>query len=112
MNHVFQPITSVSNPLIKTLRALDRKKTRNETGLFLAEGTRLVQQGLENGWELDTLVASQDGLERPQIRAIAEQALETGARVIEARACGSLQATPSQLGSSGKGWGRGLDFAL
>lgn len=78
-----QPITSVSNPLIKTLRALDRKKTRSETGLFLAEGTRLVQQGLENNWHLDTLVVSQAGLERPHIRAIVELALQAGTRVIE-----------------------------
>ena len=84
MSQNFQSITSVSNPLIKTLRALDRKKTRAETGLFLAEGTRLVQQGLENGWEIDTLVASQFALDRDHIRELARQADQAGARVIEA----------------------------
>lgn len=84
MNQDFQSITSVSNPLIKKLRALDRKKTRHETGLFLAEGTRLVQQGLENGWQIDTLVASQFGLAREHILALAKSAQERGARVIEA----------------------------
>lgn len=84
MKQDFQPITSISNPLIKTLRALDRKKTRLETGLFLAEGARLVQQGLENGWEVETLIASQEGLERAHIYDIATQAQEAGARVIEA----------------------------
>ena len=84
MTYVFEPITSVSNPLIKTLRALDRKKTRNETGLFLAEGTRLVQQGLENGWEIDTLIASQFALARDHIRDIADIAGAAGARLIEA----------------------------
>lgn len=84
MNPVFQPITSVSNPLIKTLRALDRKKTRQETGLFLAEGTRLVQQGLDNGWQIDTLIGAQAGLERAHVRAIAQAAEKAGARLIEA----------------------------
>jgi len=84
MTQVFEPITSVSNPLIKKLRALDRKKTRNETGLFLAEGARLVQQGVENGWEIDTLVASEFMLDRDHIQAIAESAGRAGARLIEA----------------------------
>lgn len=84
MTQVFEPITSVSNPLIKTLRALDRKKTRNETGLFLAEGARLVQQGLENGWDIDTLIVSQFGLERDHVKEIAQAAEAAGARLIEA----------------------------
>ena len=84
MSTDFETITSVSNPLIKTLRALDRKKTRGETGLFLAEGARLVQQGLKNGWQIDTLIASQFGLERAHVREIASKAKSAGARVIEA----------------------------
>lgn len=84
MSTEFESITSVSNPLIKTLRALDRKKTRAETGLFLAEGTRLVQQGLENGWQADTVIASEFALQRPHLRDIANQARAAGARIIAA----------------------------
>ena len=46
MKPEFDHITSASNPLIKQLRSLERKKGRNETGLFLAEGVRLVEQAL------------------------------------------------------------------
>jgi TrmH family RNA methyltransferase len=35
-------ITSASNPQIKLLKSLHLKKARSETGLFLAEGARLV----------------------------------------------------------------------
>ena len=84
MSDEFQKITSVSNPLIKSLRGLDRKKNRNEAGLFLAEGARLIQQGLENGWQISTLVASPFGLQRDHIRSLANAALASGARVIEA----------------------------
>lgn len=86
MTQNFETITSVSNPLIKTLRALDRKKIRKETGLFLAEGARLVQQGLENDWDIDTLIASESGLERDHIQALAVRAQKAGARIIQAPA--------------------------
>ncbi|MEM9740965.1 MAG: RNA methyltransferase, partial [Pseudomonadota bacterium] len=62
-----EQITSPSNPRVKALRALERKKNRAETGLFLAEGPRLVQQGLERGWHLKTLAVAQDSLNRPHI---------------------------------------------
>ena len=38
MKAEFDHITSASNPSVKRLRSLERKKGRNETGLFLAEG--------------------------------------------------------------------------
>ena len=51
-------ITSFSNPLVKRMRSLERKKARAETGLFLAEGVRLISQGLSNGWIADTIMVS------------------------------------------------------
>lgn len=40
-------ITSPSNPLIKDIRALEMRKRRKETGLFLVEGLRSVLEGIE-----------------------------------------------------------------
>ena len=37
-------ITSVSNPSIKALRGLHERKHRRQTGLFLAEGIRIVTE--------------------------------------------------------------------
>lgn len=76
-------ITSISNPLIKTLRGLDRKKNRSETGLFLAEGTRLVMQGIENGWEADTLVCASSMLMRPIVSDLIDLAQSRGTRVVQ-----------------------------
>lgn len=76
-------ITSAGNPLIKTLRALDRKKTRLETGLFLAEGMRLIEQALNQNWQVETLVLSASGLERDHIKALAERAEAQGARIVQ-----------------------------
>ena len=76
-------ITSASNPLIKTLRGLDRKKNRSETGLFLAEGTRLVLQGFENGWQADTLICASAMLDRPLVANLVERAQTQGTRIVQ-----------------------------
>ena len=49
-------ITSLTNPVVKDLRALHMKKEREESGLFLAEGLKLVTDALEVGWPIRTLV--------------------------------------------------------
>ena len=76
-------VSSSANPLIKTLRGLERKKVRSETGLFLAEGTRLVEQGLQAGWQLDALVVSTSGAERDFVKALIARARAGGARTIQ-----------------------------
>lgn len=75
-------ISSAANPLIKSLKSLERKKGRAETGLFLAEGARLVEQGLTQGWDLDALVVAASMAERPHLAALARQAQDSGARVV------------------------------
>ena len=77
-----ETLTSPSNPLIKTLKGLERKKERQATGLFLAEGARLVEQGLANGWQPDTLVVAAAVAERPHIAALADRAAGAGARIV------------------------------
>lgn len=77
-----ETLTSPANPLIKTLKSLERKKERQATGLFLAEGARLVEQGLANGWQPDTLVVAAAVADRPHIAALAERAEAAGARVV------------------------------
>lgn len=53
-----QQITAVSNPRIKSIRALSMKKTRDETGTFLVEGMKLVRDAFDGGWVIKTLVYS------------------------------------------------------
>lgn len=79
-----ETITSPTNPLVKSLRALDRKKARAESGLFLAEGARLVEQGLMQGWKADTVLVSQTAQDRDYISAIMDKAEAAGARIVEA----------------------------
>lgn len=92
MNETFDPITSASNPSIKLLRSLERKKGRNETGLFLAEGARLIEQALSQGWQVETLVVSNSGAEREYVSKLAQRAKLQGARLIQVpdRLAGSI----------------------
>ncbi len=78
----FETITSASNDLIKTLKSLERKKARSETGLFLAEGVRITAEGLTRGWTPAAVVVATGLAERPQIAALARDALAKGARVV------------------------------
>ncbi|MEL6955475.1 MAG: RNA methyltransferase [Pseudomonadota bacterium] len=79
-----EQISSPANPRVKTLRALERKKTRLETGLFIAEGPRLVQQGLDRGWHLDTLAVAEASLTLPHIDELVRAAISAGAFVFSA----------------------------
>ncbi len=85
-------ITSASNPLIKQLRSLERKKGRNETGLFLAEGARLIEQALAQNWDLETLVISNSGADRDFVRHLVHRAKQQGARIVQVpdRIAGSI----------------------
>ncbi len=49
-------ITSLSNPLIKQVRALHQKKGRSESGLFLVEGIHHVGEAVSAGWDVETVL--------------------------------------------------------
>jgi TrmH family RNA methyltransferase len=52
-------ITSAQNPTIKFIRALERKKNRQETGLFVAEGARALERARLAGITPDYVLATQ-----------------------------------------------------
>tara|TARA_R110000796_G_scaffold160476_1_gene277312 strand:- start:1221 stop:2033 length:813 start_codon:yes stop_codon:yes gene_type:complete len=82
MTRQLETISSASNPLIKSLKSLERKKGRAETGLFLAEGARLIGQGLANGWKADSLIVAASMADRPHLAELIRQAEASGARVV------------------------------
>ncbi|GAB4526110.1 MAG: RNA methyltransferase [Anaerolineales bacterium] len=52
-------ITSVRNPHIQHIRALQRSsRTRRQEGLFVAEGVRLLEEALHADWRPHTLLAA------------------------------------------------------
>ena len=53
-------ITSLSNPIVKQLRALRQKKARAETGLFLVEGIHHVGEAVAAGWDVKSVLYAPD----------------------------------------------------
>jgi RNA methyltransferase, TrmH family len=82
----FKAITSPANPLVKDIRALHQKKHRDDTGLFLAEGQKLVRDAADKGWPIHMLAysAAQSGEEA--IGALAARTKSAGGTVLEVSA--------------------------
>ncbi|KGF69314.1 RNA methyltransferase [Hoeflea sp. BAL378] len=76
-------ITSLSNPVIKDIRALSMKKHRDETGTFLAEGLKLVIDAIELGWAIRTLIYAKAQRGKPQVEKIAALTVARGGLVLE-----------------------------
>lgn len=53
-------ITSATNPLIKNIKKLQDRRERQTSGLFFAEGIRLVGEAIQLGWEIDKLLHAPD----------------------------------------------------
>ena len=56
-------ITSPDNSQLKLIRKLQRKKERDETGLFAAEGEDLVEAAAAAGWEPEVLLRAGEDVE-------------------------------------------------
>ena len=76
-------VTSLTNPVVKDLRALHMKKERAESGLFLAEGLKLVTDALEEGWPIRTLVHATRVKNQPLVERAIAGAKARGALVLE-----------------------------
>ncbi|CAA2142140.1 RNA methyltransferase [Hyphomicrobium sp. ghe19] len=76
-------ITSLTNDRIKAIRALDMRKVRKETGLFVAEGTSLLVTARDNGFVPETLVYQTGTATSGIARGLVRHALDAGAEVLE-----------------------------
>ncbi|MEJ1156876.1 TrmH family RNA methyltransferase [Prosthecomicrobium sp. N25] len=76
-------MTSLANPVVKDIRALQLKKERARTGLFLAEGLKLVADAIQEGWPLKVLAFAAKVRQQPMVQRTVEAALAAGALVIE-----------------------------
>ncbi|MDX2257839.1 MAG: RNA methyltransferase [Hyphomicrobiaceae bacterium] len=83
-------ITSLQNERIKAIRALDMRKVRRETGLFVAEGTAILVSARDAGFVPETLLYEPVAGDNPVNRGLVADALRAGAEVLEV--------TPAVLG--------------
>lgn len=76
-------VTSLSNPIVKDIKALSDKKHRDETKSFMAEGLKLVIDALELGFEIKTLVYAKNVKDKPQVVQAATKTVARGGLVLE-----------------------------
>ena len=76
-------VTSLANPIIKDIKALTNKKSREESGTFLAEGLKLVIDAIELGWTIRTLVYAKAAKSKPLVEQMAARTVASGGLVLE-----------------------------
>ncbi len=76
-------VTSLANPIVKDIKALTVKKSRQESGAFLAEGLKLVIDALELGWTIRTLVYAKAAKGKPLVEQVAAKTVAAGGLVLE-----------------------------
>jgi TrmH family RNA methyltransferase len=73
-------ITSPDNTQLKLIRKLQRKRGRDETGLFVAEGEDLVEAAAAGGWDPEVLLVSGEDVEPELLHRVSS--LGSGSRVV------------------------------
>jgi len=75
-------VTSAANPIIKDIRLLEKKRHREETNSFLAEGMKLIIDAMNAGWRLKTLIHAASAKGNEAVTALATRAVAAGADVL------------------------------
>jgi TrmH family RNA methyltransferase len=81
-----EDITSRSNPKVKQARALQERKARQESGLFLVEGLRHLGEAVEAGAQIEQVFYSQELLRTPFASRLVAGLIDSGV------ACASVSA--------------------
>jgi TrmH family RNA methyltransferase len=76
-------ITSLTNPTVKAVRALHLRKEREESGLFLAEGLKIVIEAIDLGHAPRILMYGPDAASHPLLQRAVQAARAAGGEVIE-----------------------------
>lgn len=76
-------ITSLQNERVKAIRALEMRKARKETGLFVAEGTSILITARDHGFVPETLVYRAGSASSGHAQGLVAWALASGAECLE-----------------------------
>jgi TrmH family RNA methyltransferase len=76
-------ITSLQNDRVKAIRALEMRKTRKDTGLFVAEGTSILITARDHGFVPETLVYRSGSASSGHAQGLVAWALNAGVECLE-----------------------------
>lgn len=68
----------LSKNKIKLIQSLNRKKNRDESGVFLVEGNKMVEEAIRSGFEIELLVCTSEfANQHPEINNRVKELIET-----------------------------------
>jgi RNA methyltransferase, TrmH family len=76
-------ITSLQNERVKAIRALEMRKARKQTGLFVAEGASILITARDRGFKPETLVYKAGSDTSSVARGLVDWTLNSGAECLE-----------------------------
>ena len=76
-------ITSLTNPTVKAVRALHMRKEREDSGLFLAEGLKIVIEAIDLGHAPHILMYGPDAASHPMLQRAVQATRAAYGEVIE-----------------------------
>lgn len=82
-NGQVKEVTSLANPIVKDLRSLAMKKFRDQQGVFMAEGLKLVIDALDLNWKIKVLVFAKSGKGNKLAEQAAARTVASGGLVLE-----------------------------
>jgi len=80
---VTEIITSPQNKLIKLAGSLKQKKYRDELGLFIVEGVRLVEEAAQSNWLIETCIYTEVALQQERVQEIIADLKSKNCRMIQ-----------------------------
>ena len=81
--YVTEIITSQQNKFIKLAVSLKLKKYRDELGLFIVEGVRLVEEAAQSNWAVETCIYTMEALEQERVQKIITGLTAKNCRMIQ-----------------------------
>lgn len=82
----------LSKNKIKLIQSLNRKKNRDELGLFLVEGNKMVEEAIRSDYQIESLICTSEFLvQHPEICSVSAELIETDKETIQKA---SLQLNP------------------
>ena len=76
-------VTSLTNPTVKSVRGLHMRKEREQSGLFVAEGLKIVTEAVELGHAPRILMYGKDAEGHPLLKRAIQATLAARGEVIE-----------------------------
>jgi TrmH family RNA methyltransferase len=76
-------VTSLTNPMVKAVRGLHLRKERDQSGLFVAEGLKIVTEAVELGRAPRILMYGKDAEGHPLLKRAIQATLAAKGEVIE-----------------------------